>query len=67
MAQRYKKIGIGLILALTVAMTNSCAAGCNTAASLLRVAGDSMEGSDHAALNAIPGEQVCVSHTGGLE
>ncbi|CPR07884.1 hypothetical protein BN971_01123 [Mycobacterium bohemicum DSM 44277] len=67
MAQRSKKIGIGLILALTVAMTNSCAAGCNTAASLLHVAGDSMEGSDHAALLPIPGEQVCVSQTGNLE
>ena len=43
MAQRSKKIGIGLILALTVAMTNSCAAGCNTAASLLHVAGEDRE------------------------
>lgn len=67
MTRLYRTIVLALILALTIALTNSCATGCDAAASLLRVAGDSMEGSDHAALNAIPEEQVCVQHTVGLE
>ena len=66
MVRLYRMIGLALILGLTVAPTSACATGCNAAASLLRVAGDSMEGSDHDALNAIPGEQVCVQHTVGL-
>jgi hypothetical protein len=51
-----------LILALTVALMDGCAPGCDAATSLFRVAGDSMEGSDHAAINAINTEQVCVQH-----
>jgi hypothetical protein len=54
------RIVLALILALTVALMDGCAPGCGAAASLFRVAGDSMEGSDHAALNAIPGDQVCL-------
>lgn len=66
MARLYRIIGLALMLVLAIAPTSACATSCNAAASLLRVAGDSMEGSDHAALNAIPGEQVCVQHTVGL-
>jgi hypothetical protein len=60
------RIVLALILALTVALMDGCAPGCDAAASLFRVAGDSMEGSDHAALNAIPAEQVCVQRPLGL-
>ncbi|WP_156689561.1 hypothetical protein [Mycobacterium sp. Marseille-P9652] len=66
MTRAKKRFGLTVVLALTVGSLSGCAYGCDAAASLFQVAGDSMEGSDHARLNAIPGDQVCIQHPLGL-
>ncbi len=61
-----RKLGLALVLAVTIELLSGCAYGCDAASSLFQVAGDSMEGSDHARLNALPGDQICIQHPLGL-
>lgn len=56
-----RRIGMLLILACTAAVTPACGVGCGGAASLFRVATDSMQ-NDPMQVNVVHSEeQVCIS------
>jgi len=63
MAGLSSRIIVALFLALTAVLASGCSGGCNWAASLLRVEGDSM-GDNYTRVYAVPSqEQVCVARS----
>lgn len=64
MTRYLRAIGVALIFALTLALTSSCADGCNAADSLLRLPSEWMEGNAHVRVHAVFEEQVCMQRMG---